>query len=352
MLFQMTIHHLEGNMKKALFVLLALVLVFAISCSPEHEHKYEEKTVPATCTKDGKTSKVCSCGAEIEVVKIPATGHSEDLILEVGAEPTEEKEGYYNYVCPVCEEVAKTEVIPVLSPRTIFVPKNVELKKMSKEKYQEFEAWVSSISGSETYTYITKLDEAKFKEGAKYTFTYGSFNGLEVTFSGSGSVYVEIVEGGTTTIKMTGNITTTDSTFGTVEGVYKNAVITIDKKISYQPQNSITLTGLPTGREEDYLGMVLMAFNDIKILKLLDFSGYRIDETKIIDGSSSNTMSEVTIFDKEGSSYDISRIEADGIVFDSCLVMGESGIPKIIYFKYGQDFYDPASVNALLSESK
>ena len=339
-------------MKKALFVLLALVLVFAISCSPEHEHKYEEKTVPATCTKDGKTSKVCSCGAEIEVVKIPATGHSEDLILEVGAEPTEEKEGYYNYVCPVCEEVAKTEVIPVLSPRTIFVPKNVELKKMSKEKYQEFEAWVSSISGSETYTYITKLDEAKFKEGAKYTFTYGSFNGLEVTFSGSGSVYVEIVEGGTTTIKMTGNITTTDSTFGTVEGVYKNAVITIDKKISYQPQNSITLTGLPTGREEDYLGMVLMAFNDIKILKLLDFSGYRIDETKIIDGSSSNTMSEVTIFDKEGSSYDISRIEADGIVFDSCLVMGESGIPKIIYFKYGQDFYDPASVNALLSESK
>ena len=339
-------------MKKALFVLLALVLVLAISCSPEHEHKYEEKTVPATCTKDGKTSKVCSCGAEIEVVKIPATGHSEDLILEVGAEPTEEKEGYYNYVCPVCEEVAKTEVIPVLSPRTIFVPKNVELKKMSKEKYQEFEAWVSSISGSETYTYITKLDEAKFKEGAKYTFTYGSFNGLEVTFSGSGSVYVEIVEGGTTTIKMTGNITTTDSTFGTVEGVYKNAVITIDKKISYQPQNSITLTGLPTGREEDYLGMVLMAFNDIKILKLLDFSGYRIDETKIIDGSSSNTMSEVTIFDKEGSSYDISRIEADGIVFDSCLVMGESGIPKIIYFKYGQDFYDPASVNALLSESK
>ena len=339
-------------MKKALFVLLALVLVFAISCSPEHEHKYEEKTVPATCTKDGKTSKVCSCGAEIEVVNIPATGHSEDLILEVGAEPTEEKEGYYNYVCPVCEEVAKTEVIPVLSPRTIFVPKNVELKKMSKEKYQEFEAWVSSISGSETYTYITKLDEAKFKEGAKYTFTYGSFNGLEVTFSGSGSVYVEIVEGGTTTIKMTGNITTTDSTFGTVEGVYKNAVITIDKKISYQPQNSITLTGLPTGREEDYLGMVLMAFNDIKILKLLDFSGYRIDETKIIDGSSSNTMSEVTIFDKEGSSYDISRIEADGIVFDSCLVMGESGIPKIIYFKYGQDFYDPASVNALLSESK
>ena len=341
-------------MKKALFVLLALVLVFAISCSPEHEHKYEEKTVPATCTKDGKTSKVCSCGAEIEVVKIPATGHSEDLILEVGAEPTEEKEGYYNYVCPVCEEVAKTEVIPVLSPRTIFVPKNVELKKMSNEKYQEIEDWFPSISGSKTKTYITKLDKAKFNEGAKYTFSYDPFDGLEVTFSGSGSVYVEIVEGGTTTIKITGNITTTDLKFGTVEGVYENAVITIDNKqnISYEPQNSITLTGLPTGREEDYLGMVLMAFNDIDILELLDFSGYRIDETRIIDGSSSNTMSKVTIFDKEGSSYDISRIEADGIVFDSCYVKGESGIPKIIYLKYGQDFYDPASVDALLSEKK
>ena len=351
MLFQMTIHHLEGNMKKALFVLLALVLVLAISCSPEHEHKYEEKTVPATCTKDGKTSKVCSCGAEIEVVKIPATGHSEDLILEVGAEPTEEKEGYYNYVCPVCEEVVKTEVIPVLSPRTIFVPKNVELKKMSNEKYQEIEDWFPSISGSETNTYITKLDEAKFKEGAKYTFTNGPFNSLQVTFSGSGSVYVEIVEGGTTTIKITGNITTTDSTFGTVEGVYENAVITIDNEqnISYKPQNSITLTGLPNGiKNEDYLGMVLMAFNDIKILKLLDFSGYRIDETKRSDGSSSNTMSEVTIYDKEGSSYYIFRIEAEGKVFDSCRVMGESGTLKTIYLKYGQDFYDPASVDALV----
>ena len=96
-----------------------------------------------------------------------------------------------------------------------------------------------------------------------------------------------------------------------------------------------------------------MAFNDIDILELLDFSGYRIDETKIIDGSSSNTMSKVTIFDKEGIiSYDTSRIEADGKVFDSCHVMRESGIPKIIYFKYGQDFYDPASVDALLSESE
>ena len=338
-------------MKKALFVLLALVLVFAISCSPEHEHKYEEKTVPATCTKDGKTSKVCSCGAEIEVVKIPATGHSEDLILEVGAEPTEEKEGYYNYVCPVCEEVAKTEVIPVLSPRTIFVPKNVELKKMSNEKYQEIEDWFPSISGSKTKTYITKLGEAKFKEGAKYTFSYDPYDGLEVTFSGSGSVYVEIVEGGTTTIKMTGNITTTDSTFGTVEGVYKNAVITIDNEqnISYEPQNSITLTGLPTGiNEKGYLGMVLMAFHDANILELLDFSGYRIDETKRSDGSSSNTMSEVTIYDKEGSSYYIFRIEAEGKVFDSCRVMGESGTLKTIYLKYGQDFYDPASVDALV----
>lgn len=344
-------------MKKALFVLLALVLVFAISCSPEHEHKYEEKTVPATCTKDGKTSKVCSCGAEIEVVKIPATGHSEDLILEVGVEPTEEKEGYYNYVCPVCEEVAKTEVIPVLSPRTIFVPKNVELKKMSQEKYQEFEAWVSSISGSETYTYITKLDEAKFNDEAKYTFSYGPFDGLEVTFSGSGSVYVEIVEGGTTTIKITGNITTTDSTFGTVAGVYENTVITVDNEqnIRYEPQNSITLTGLQTGtKEEKYLGMVLMAFHDANILELLHFSGYRIEEKKIIDGSSSNTMSGVYIFDKEGniSDYGIRRIEADGKVFDSCQVMGESGTLKTIYFKYGQDFYDPASVDALLSEKK
>ena len=116
-------------MKKALFILLALVLVFAISCEPEHEHKFEEKVVDATCTTDGQKYKVCSCGAKTEVEKIPAKGHGE-LELKV-EEPTEEKEGHYNYVCPVCKEVVKTEDIEKLLPGEIFVPYGTEPKELS-----------------------------------------------------------------------------------------------------------------------------------------------------------------------------------------------------------------------------
>ena len=119
-------------MKKALFVLLALILVLAISCSPEHEHKYEEKTVPATCTKDGKTSMVCSCGVEKDVVKIPAKGHGE-LEYVVAEEPTEDKTGSYNLVCPICKEVVKTETIDKLLPNEIFVPYGTDTRSLTEE---------------------------------------------------------------------------------------------------------------------------------------------------------------------------------------------------------------------------
>lgn len=118
-------------MKKALFVLLALILVLAISCSPEHEHKYEEKTIPATCTKDGKTSMVCSCGAEKDIVKIPAKGHGE-LEYVVAEEPTEEKTGSYKLVCPVCKEVVKTETIKKLLPNEIFVPYGTDTRSLTE----------------------------------------------------------------------------------------------------------------------------------------------------------------------------------------------------------------------------
>ena len=119
-------------MKKALFVLLALILVLAISCSPEHEHKYEEKAVPATCTKDGKTSMVCSCGVEKDVVKIPAKGHGE-LEYVVAEEPTEDKTGSYNLVCPICKEVVKTETIDKLLPNEIFVPYGTDTRSLTEE---------------------------------------------------------------------------------------------------------------------------------------------------------------------------------------------------------------------------
>ena len=65
-------------MKKTLFVLMVLVLAFAISCTPQVEHKH----------------------TNIEKV--------------LDKEPTNKEEGRYQYVCKDCKEVVSTEVISKL----------------------------------------------------------------------------------------------------------------------------------------------------------------------------------------------------------------------------------------------
>lgn len=156
-------------MKKTLFVLLALILVFAISCSPEHEHKYEEKTIPATCTKDGKTSMVCACGAEKDIVKIPAKGHGE-LEYVVAEEPTEEKTGSYKLVCPVCKEVVKTETIEKLLPNEIFVPYGTDTRSLTEGDddfsfMKDFFEGKNEFSGSTKEIYRGYYKDAVFIEG-------------------------------------------------------------------------------------------------------------------------------------------------------------------------------------------
>lgn len=82
-------------MKKIIFVLLALVLVFAISCTPEVEHDH----------------------TNIEKVLVK--------------EPTDKEEGLYNRVCKDCKEVVDTEVIAKLDyPVEIYIPEDVELEEM------------------------------------------------------------------------------------------------------------------------------------------------------------------------------------------------------------------------------
>lgn len=168
-------------MKKALFVLLALILVLAISCSPEHEHKYEEKTVPATCTKDGKTSMVCSCGVEKDVVKIPAKGHGE-LEYVVAEEPTEEKTGSYNLVCPICKEVVKTETIDKLLPNEIFVPYGTDTRSLT-EGDDDFSFMKDFFEGNnELIPASTKeIDRGYYKDAV---FIEGVVIGEEKNFEG------------------------------------------------------------------------------------------------------------------------------------------------------------------------
>lgn len=189
-------------MKKTLFVLLALILVFAISCSPEHEHKYEEKTIPATCTKDGKTSMVCACGAEKDIVKIPAKGHGE-LEYVVAEEPTEEKTGSYKLVCPVCKEVVKTETIEKLLPNEIFVPYGTETRSLA-EGDDDFSFMKDFFEGNNIISYDSTKEiyrgyykDAVFIEGVV-------IGGCKVKDGKVTSSF--LVEDGKSTITLDGNI--------------------------------------------------------------------------------------------------------------------------------------------------
>lgn len=162
-------------MKKLLIGMLALVLVFAISCAPEakHEHTYVEKSVDATCEEAGKTYKECStCGDVIDVKEIPATGHNEDLKKVLDKEPTEEAEGLYNFVCPDCKKVVEKETIAKLNFGEIFVPEDVVLEEMNDALVKFMKAYIDDEindydSPSNDFKSITHLvvDNAEFIPG-------------------------------------------------------------------------------------------------------------------------------------------------------------------------------------------
>ena len=157
-------------MKQALFALLALVLVFAVSCPAEdqHGHLYEPKTEEATCTEPGRTYLLCSCGKIRDEFEIPAKGHNKEL-EPVVKEPTEKEAGYYGKVCPDCKEMVEKEDIPKLLPGEIFVPRDTELKELTDEMILFLANSCNAYSNECTYTsieeeYTNKLKDAVFKE--------------------------------------------------------------------------------------------------------------------------------------------------------------------------------------------
>ena len=157
-------------MKNIFVLVLSMAIVFAVSCNAEteHQHSYVEKTVAPTCTEDGKTYKECStCGDIIELEVIPA-GHSEDWVVEVGKEPTEEATGLYNYICPNCNKIMDTEVIRTLYPAEVFVPTDAKLEKMDESLL----SFMSAVVFQKSYPYDVNIvrsshlviDNAVFKE--------------------------------------------------------------------------------------------------------------------------------------------------------------------------------------------
>lgn len=69
----------------------------------DHTHSYTSAifTKPATCTENGETRRICSCG-EAEIDVIPATGHSfsSELISD---------EGFHWSKCKNCDEISEKE---------------------------------------------------------------------------------------------------------------------------------------------------------------------------------------------------------------------------------------------------
>ena len=111
-----------GYLNKVLTIRIALILAF-LNIRIDLKLNAEEPT----CIKTGGTYKLCSCGDVIDEVIIPAKGHSEALKKVVGEEPALEKVGYYNSICPICNEAVEKRI------SENFVRYDLETRELSDE---------------------------------------------------------------------------------------------------------------------------------------------------------------------------------------------------------------------------
>ena len=106
-------------MRKIIYVAMMLTVVlaalFVVSCSNEeldHVHDYSEHTIPATCTEDGRTEKVCVICEDIVIVKvIPRKGH-DPLPWQTKTEEACLVSKVEERLCKVCGYVVESKVHP------------------------------------------------------------------------------------------------------------------------------------------------------------------------------------------------------------------------------------------------
>ena len=78
--------------------------------SPEHTHSYITRVTEPTCTEQGYTTYICSCGDQYMASYVDALGHTWKYSSTSQYESCEE-DGLAIYICSTCDE-SKEEVIP------------------------------------------------------------------------------------------------------------------------------------------------------------------------------------------------------------------------------------------------
>ena len=106
------------HLKKAVSLLLCMIFTFSyglIAFAEEHEHQYTPSVVPATCTEQGFTVFVCSCGDSYKDIYVNPLGHHYggwDAVQQA----TCTTEGILERTCIRCPS-KETQTVPKLDHR-------------------------------------------------------------------------------------------------------------------------------------------------------------------------------------------------------------------------------------------
>lgn len=165
-------------------------------------HNWEEKTVEATCTTDGKVYMVCSvCGAEGETISIIPAHHTEEAVVEVKATCT--RSGYTaGTKCSVCGEILSGCERTEPAEHSVYVEKAAKTATCCEAGWTEetrcancgivIKKSLSVAQLDHTYSSWTTVKEATCTEGGlkvRYCTVCGELDDEQMTLLPKGHSY-------------------------------------------------------------------------------------------------------------------------------------------------------------------
>ena len=360
-------------MKNIFVLVLSLAIVFAVSCNAEteHKHSYVEKTVAPTCAEDGKTYKECStCGDIIELEVIPAR-HSEDWVVVVDKEPTEEEKGTYIYICPNCKEIMDT-VIRKLYPAEVFVPTDAKLEIMN----ESILSFMSGVIYQSTYPYAVNvvlsshlvIDNAVFKENTifqdnietkTYTVKKGIISLIEESQKTADLPFtITITVNGTITQVITVDEKNYDVIMSFNNATFDNTKLVDEDAFSYEIESEASGISKETVLDEAW-NLLYDLINTGKYLEV--FSDCEIESQTTIefkDKTNNELMyksSTIHLCDEKGTKFErayskgmtkVGKEEEHNVAF------GYSFPLNFDYIQIDGKFYDPEVLNRKLEEDR